>query len=111
MRMISVGNNWVEKGNVKTCIVEYKKMDFYGPFLTFSLEKSKEGSIAVTPVSCITENPQEYEGDYKTLITATQELYKEIGKYTLRTKLFEARINSVETEKIILQKLKELSLF
>ena len=109
--MISMDNNWVEKGNVKTCIVEYKKMDLYGPFLTFSLEKSREGSIAVTPVSCITENPQEYEGDYKTLITATQELYKEIGKYTLRTKLFKARIYSEDTEKIILEKLKGLELF
>ena len=109
--MISMDNSWVKRGNVQTKVIEYKKMDFFGPFLTFNLIKTDKGNYAAIAISCYTENPSEYEGDFITLIRATKELFKEIGEYTLKTKLFDARINSEDTEKIIVEKLKELVLF
>ena len=109
--MLSIGNKWDKKDDVETKIVEYRKMDFYGPFLTLYLEKNKDDAIKVIPVSCRIETAQISESSFTILSNASRELYQRLGKFILKTNLFSVVIDSEDTETILLKELKELPLF
>ncbi len=109
--MLSLENDWVVADNMQIRIVEYKKMDFYGPFLTFCLQKRKNGIVAI-PISYRMETAEVSESDFALLCEAAQELYNEFGKFVLRTMFFDVTIDSAEkAEECLLEKLKGIKLF
>lgn len=105
------GSNWIKKDQMKTRILEYRGSDFYGPFVVFYLEQNKSGSIKAIPISSRIETAEVSEDHFTMLSKATKEIYKEFGEFTLKTKFFEVKINSEETEQLILNKLRSMSLF
>jgi len=109
--MLSLEKEWIKEGKVESKEIEYRKMDFYGPFLTLKLKKYENGTIEVIPMYSIVETSEVFENHFLLLSKATQELYNEIGEFVLKTKLFSVKIDYQETEKILLEKLKNIKLF
>lgn len=109
--MLALDKNWVEEENSKSKIIEYRTMDFYGPFLTMTLKQYENGTMEVMPLYSQIETAQVSESHFSLLSKATQELYNEIGEFVLKTKLFDVRITSEKTEEALLKKLKDIRLF
>ena len=109
--MLVMGKSWIKLEKYKVKSVEYRTMDFYGPFLTMKMRQYKGGKIDVIPLHCKIETAEVSKNHFSLLCKATQELYWEIGEFTLKTKLFEVIINSEKTEELLLEKLKSLKLF
>lgn len=108
--MLRIEKDWGAE-EVKIKIVEYRSMDFFGPFLTLELKQYKDGTIIITPVSIKIETTEVSRSQFWLLSKATQELYRDVGDFILKTKFFDVKINSEQTEELILQKLKDIKLF
>ena len=91
--------------------IEYREMDFYGPFLYLDFKEYKDETIVVTPTTVKTETAEVSENDFSLLAKASREIYQEIGSFILKTKFFEVKITSEETEDIIIEELKKFPLF
>ena len=109
--MLTLDKNLVKEENSKSRIIEYRTMDFYGPFLTMALKQYENGAMEVMPLYSKIETAQVSESDFSLLSKATQELYNEIGEFVLKTKLFDVRITSEKTEEALIEKLKAIRLF
>ena len=99
------------KGDITQRKIEYRKMDFYGPFLYLDFKKYKDGPIIINPIYVKTETAEVSESDFSLLVKASREIYQEIGSFILKTKFFEVKITSEETEDIIIEELKKFLLF
>ncbi len=91
--------------------IEYRKMDFYGPFLYLDFNEYKDGTIVVAPISVAAETAEVSENHFSLLAEASKEIYQMVGNFILITKFFEITITSENTEDIILEELKKLPLF
>lgn len=109
--MLSLEKEWIKEDNVESKEIEYRKMDFYGPFLTLKLKRYENGTMEVIPMYSKIETSEVSENHFPLLSKATQELYHEIGEFVLITKVFSVNIDSEETEKLLLEKLKNIKLF
>lgn len=109
--MLFVVKDWIAYDGYKDKYVEYIARDFYGPFLELRIRKYEKGRIEVTPLIAKAETAEVSESHLSLLSKASKELYQEIGKFVLQTKLFDVTVNSEKTEELLLKKLMNLKLF
>lgn len=110
--MLDLEKKWSSEGNgVSNKVIEYRRMDFYGPFLKMRLRRFRNGSIEISPW-CVTLETSEVSGtQFSLLAEASKEIYQELGPFTLKLSRFEVLINSEDTERLILDELKKIKLF
>ena len=97
-----------EQEEFYTMNVEFREMDFYGPFLLLELKRRfKTKEIKVRPIEKKIETPQISENDFSLISKASKELFEQIKAFKLCLKNFEVVIDSSNTEELILEKLKE----
>lgn len=107
--MLSIGNKWIQGAYSKKKTIEYRKSDFYGPFLNLSLEEFEGGIKKVTPISSDIETPECSASQFSLLSEASKELYSKIGKFILCCPKIgiEVEINSTNTEEVLDKEIKE----
>ena len=109
--MLFMGKEWVEFDGYREKEIEYRRRDFYGPFVGMRMRQYKKGRIEITALYSKAETVEVSESQFSLLSKATKELYHEIGKFVLKTKLFEVTVDSDKTRELLLKKLMELKLF
>lgn len=105
---------WIkdQSKEIFTMNVEYREIDFYGPFLGFKLERKYAGKeIKVYPIRKRIETPEISGTDFYLIVKASKELFQKIGKFKLCLKEFDIIIDSDNTEELILEELKRIPLF
>lgn len=101
-----------ERKDVVFADVEYKYMDFYGPYVNFEIERNnKLLEIMATPVSLVIETAEVTMSDYDILVKASEELYDLFGEFYLKTGYFIAKIDSRDIEAILYNEMKKIKLF
>ena len=101
-----------ERDHVEFADVEYKFMDFYGPYIYFEAEKNnKLHEIKVTPVSLAIETAEVSMNDFDLLTKAAEELFDCFGEFYLKTNYFITKIDSRNVADILLNEIKKLRLF
>lgn len=109
--MLFVVKDWIECDRYKDKYVEYRPRDFYGPFLEMRIRQYEKGRIEVTPLIARVETAEVSESHLSLLSKASKELYQEMGKFVLQTKLFEVTVDSEKTARLLLKKLMNIKLF
>lgn len=92
---------------------EYRRMDFYGPFLELRIERYAEKYLVVYPLSVKIETTEVSAYHFELLVEASKELYDELGKFILclpRHRI-EIKIDSSNTNELIAKGLKRIQLF
>ncbi len=93
--MLSLENEWKKDEYGKSKEIEYRKMDFYGPFLKLLLTEDKNGIKKVTPKSVTIETAEVSESHFYLLSEASKELYSKIGKFILCIPKFDIEIKII----------------
>jgi len=110
--MLDLGNAWSIEGNgIKRKVIEYRRKDFYGPFLKLNLRQFENESIEISPWRVVIESAEVSETHFSLLVTATKEIFKEFGPFTLHLTRFDVLFDSEDTERLILDELKKIKLF
>ena len=109
--MLFVVKDWIAYDGYKDKYVEYRARDFYGPFLELRVRQHEKGRIEVKPLISKIETAEVSESHLSLLSKASKELYQQIGKFVLQTKLFDVTVNSEQTEELLIEKLMNLKLF
>ena len=110
--MLCIDENWVlDENNIETKKAEYRVMDFYGPFLELNLKKYKDGQLVVKPIKTLIETSEITRSHFDLLSKASEELYERIGKFILKTQLFNVTIDSAKTEELLIKEFKKMRLF
>jgi len=109
--MLATSKDWVEFYGYKDKFVEYRARDFYGPFLEMRIRQYEKGRIEVIPFNSKVESAEFSENHLSLLSKATKELYRELGKFILKTRFFDVTIDSERTKALLLKELMKLKLF
>jgi len=112
--MIGVLNAWHEtKKEQEEAKIEYMPVDFYGPVVTFKLERYRDVSVfRAFPLNTHTENAGYSMSDLNLLKSACKEIFQKYGKFILCLALFEVLIDCEEAaEDKIEEKLLNIRLF
>jgi hypothetical protein len=114
--MLKFQESWVKQGDghLKKD-VQYSLMEFCGPFVDFGFRKQSNGeNLTVTPVKNYAESAENSKSQFDLIVLASQEIYKEFGKFTLNLPAVKQSIliESVDdVEKKMLEFLKNIKLF
>ena len=95
--MLLLEDEWKKDEYGKSKKIEYRKMDFYGPFLELLLTEDKNGIKKVIPESVKIETAEVSESDFHLLSEASKELYSEIGEFILCIPKFDIEIKIINT--------------
>ena len=95
---------------VQTAEIEYRRTDFYGPFVTAKIQKN--GSVKIWPEKTKIETAEVSTTDLKLLSAMADECFEEYGEFILILPLFEVLINGKKpAEELITEKLMQIRLF
>ncbi len=107
---MSVGEEGIE-----IFALEYRRMDFYGPFVYLNAIKDiKSQELKIYPKKVLIETPEISACDFDLLVEASSEIYKRMGTFELYTDLYVVKVkteNEGEIAELMLNKLKNIQLF
>jgi len=114
--VLKIQEGWKHENN--ECLsknVDYMEIDFFGPFVTFKVEKNPlKGNVRVYPIKSFFETAEFKKSEFDLLVLATKELYEEFGEFTLILPLIKQEViikTSTSTEEVFISILKGLRLF